>query len=84
MTLTGGSIILESFRVITQLEEIECRLVPDHRDGDLINGAFTRSAVGTVVERKTRCLVLGSSSVRQSIRGINCSAERVAAPPTQR
>ena len=83
-TLSGGSIAPESLRIIHRPEEIEGRLVPGHWEGDLIKGAFNRSGVGTVVERKTRYLILSSSSVKQSIRGIDCSAERAAAPPKRR
>ena len=57
-TLPGGSIAPESLRIIHRPEEIEGRLVPGHWKGDLIKGAFNRSAVGTVVERKTRYLIL--------------------------
>ncbi len=39
-------------------EEIEQRLLPGHREGDFIKGSFNRSGVGTVVERKTRFVVL--------------------------
>jgi IS30 family transposase len=45
-------------RIIHRPEDIEGRQVPGHREGDLIKGAFNRSPLGTVVERKTRFVIL--------------------------
>lgn len=48
----------EQLRIVHRPEEIALRQWPGHWEGDLIKGAFNRSCVGTLVERKTRYVVL--------------------------
>ncbi len=48
----------EELRIMHRPEQIEMRQWPGHWEGDLIKGAFNRSCVGTLVERKTRFVVL--------------------------
>lgn len=57
-TTTGISFVPEEQRIIHRPEEIESRLLPGRREGDFIKSSCNRSAVGTLVERKTRWVVL--------------------------
>src|SRR5208283_271952 len=48
----------EELRIAARPEDIAERLIPGHWEGDLIKGAGNRSAVGTLVERKTRLVMI--------------------------
>ncbi len=80
-TLAGGSIAPESLRIIHRPEEVEGRLVPGHWEGDLIKGAFNRSAVGTVVERKTRYLILSKMRCCTPEAALEGFTRQTARPP---
>lgn len=57
-TLARGFAVPEALRIVHRPEAVEGRLLPGHWEGDFIKGAFNRSGVGTLVERKTRFVVL--------------------------
>lgn len=57
-TAAAASFVHESLRIVHRPQDIEQRKLPGHWEGDFIKGAFNRSAVGTLVERKTRFVVL--------------------------
>jgi IS30 family transposase len=57
-TLAKGQTVPEAMRIVHRPEDVNQRLLPGHWEGDFIKGSFNRSAVGTVVERKTRWVVL--------------------------
>jgi IS30 family transposase len=57
-TGAGSAIVPESLKIIHRPEEVDARLIPGHWEGDMIKGAFSRTSVGTLVERKTRLVLL--------------------------
>jgi IS30 family transposase len=50
--------IAEELRIAARPENVEERRIPGHWEGDLLKGAHNRSAVGTLVERSSRLVMI--------------------------
>jgi len=50
--------VTDDIRIAQRPEDVAARLIPGHWEGDLIKGAANRSAVGTLVERTSRLVLL--------------------------
>jgi IS30 family transposase len=61
--------------------EVAARLVPGHWEGDLIKGARNGSAVGTLVERTSRFLILAKMDAMDSVSVTDSFARRLRRVP---
>jgi transposase, IS30 family len=50
--------IAQELRIAARPQEVAERLIPGHWEGDLIKGTYNRSAVGTLVERTSRLVLI--------------------------
>ena len=50
--------VTDAVKIAARPEDVVQRLIPGHWEGDLIKGAANRSAVGTLVERTSRLVLL--------------------------
>jgi len=59
--------IAEELRIAARPEDVAERQIPGHWEGDFIKGAFNRSAVGTLVERTSRLVMLAKMDSLDSL-----------------
>lgn len=68
---------------VATTSEANDRLVPSHREADPIKGAGNRSAVGTLMERTTRLLMLdhmSDASTASALAGFTAALNQVSEP----
>jgi IS30 family transposase len=81
-TQASSAMVPETLRIIHRPEEIGVRLVPGHWESDLIKGALNRSSVGTLVERKTRFVVLCKMSGNEAKAVVDSFTRQMKQLPT--
>jgi IS30 family transposase len=74
-----GSRIVDKVMISERPAEAEDRAVPGHWEGDLIMGANNRTAVGTLVERSTRFVLLLHLSQDHSAEAVDEAMRRAIA-----
>ena len=75
------SAIQNAASIDTRPPEVAARVVPGHWEGDLIKGARNGSAVGTLVERTSRFLILAKMDAMDSVSVTDSFAKRLRRVP---
>ena len=75
------SAIQDAISIAMRPSEVDSRLVPGHWEGDLIKGARNLSAVGTLVERTSRYIMLVKIDALDSLSVVNAFAKRLKRVP---
>jgi len=71
-------------RISERPAEVEDRAVPGHWEGDLLMGRLNRTAIGTLVERQTRYVLLVALPHGRSAEAVRAAlAERILTLPEQ-
>ena len=83
-TRVRGGEIPDMLLISERPAEVEDRAVPGHWEGDLIIGKMNRSAIGTLVERQTRYLMLVALPGGRTAEAVRAAvAERILALPVE-